>query len=149
MNNFDCENNITWDFQILKNTLKLFISKKYIYIHICIRIFTHTILLQFAEKFKSTRPSFGFTSTVNAEESENEVIYTEIGKFLSPPAVRQVSSGSAKSLEGGHTYWPPWQRHYLKPLGIHTWHHLTAMQPKLQLVKWSEILIKKAAMATY
>ncbi|XP_072793071.1 allergin-1 isoform X3 [Taeniopygia guttata] len=33
-----------------------------------------------AEKFKSTRPSIGLTSTVNAEESytENEVIYSEI-----------------------------------------------------------------------
>ncbi|XP_017594668.1 PREDICTED: allergin-1 isoform X1 [Corvus brachyrhynchos] len=31
-----------------------------------------------AKKFKSTRPSTSFTSTVNAEESENEVIYTEI-----------------------------------------------------------------------
>ncbi|XP_014111302.1 PREDICTED: allergin-1 isoform X6 [Pseudopodoces humilis] len=31
-----------------------------------------------AEKFKSTRPPIGLTSTVNAEESENEVIYSEI-----------------------------------------------------------------------
>ncbi|XP_058708715.1 allergin-1 isoform X7 [Poecile atricapillus] len=31
-----------------------------------------------AEKFKSTRPSIGLSSTVNAEESENEVIYSEI-----------------------------------------------------------------------
>ncbi|XP_050837290.1 allergin-1 isoform X6 [Serinus canaria] len=31
-----------------------------------------------AEKFKSTRPSIGLTSTVNAEESENEIIYSEI-----------------------------------------------------------------------
>lgn len=62
--------------------------------------YTHTcvFLLQFAEKFKSTRPSTSFTSTVNAEESENEAIYTEIGKFLSPTAARQVSSGTAKSL---------------------------------------------------
>lgn len=69
---------------------------------------THTcgFLLQFAEKFKSTRPSVGLTPTVNAEESENEVIYSEIGKFLSPPAVRQVSSGTAKPLEG-NTSDPP------------------------------------------
>ncbi|XP_059720052.1 allergin-1 isoform X6 [Haemorhous mexicanus] len=46
-----------------------------------------------AEKFKSTRPSIGLTSTVNAEESENEVIYSEIGKFLSLPAVRQTGRG--------------------------------------------------------
>lgn len=74
--------------------MKLFISKKYIYIYI--KIHTHTtrvFLLQFAEKFKSTRPSIGLTSTVNAEESENEVIYSEIGKFLSPPAVRQTGRG--------------------------------------------------------
>ncbi|XP_041341601.1 allergin-1 isoform X4 [Pyrgilauda ruficollis] len=31
-----------------------------------------------AEKFKSTRPSIGLTSTLNAEESEDEVIYSEI-----------------------------------------------------------------------
>ncbi|XP_014111297.1 PREDICTED: allergin-1 isoform X1 [Pseudopodoces humilis] len=31
-----------------------------------------------AKKFKSTRPPIGLTSTVNAEESENEVIYSEI-----------------------------------------------------------------------
>ncbi|RMB95314.1 hypothetical protein DUI87_28301 [Hirundo rustica rustica] len=34
-----------------------------------------------AKKFKSTRPSIGLTSTVNAEESENEVIYSEIEPF--------------------------------------------------------------------
>lgn len=66
----------------------------YMYTHI------HVFLLQFAEEFKSTRPSIGLTSTVDAEEFENEVIYSEIGKFLSPPAVRQVSSGTAKPLEG-------------------------------------------------
>ncbi|KAM4761868.1 allergin-1 isoform 3-T4 [Cyanocitta cristata] len=37
-----------------------------------------------AKKFKSTRPSTSFTSTVNAEESENEVIYTEIGNLEDP-----------------------------------------------------------------
>ncbi|KAM7002000.1 allergin-1 isoform X1 [Melospiza melodia melodia] len=51
-----------------------------------------------AKKFKSSRPSTGLISRVNAEECENEVIYSEIGKFLSPPAVRQVCSGTG----GGH-----------------------------------------------
>ncbi|XP_027510139.1 allergin-1 [Corapipo altera] len=31
-----------------------------------------------AKKYKSTRPSTGFTSTVNVEETENDVIYAEI-----------------------------------------------------------------------
>ncbi|KAJ7398862.1 allergin-1 isoform X1 [Pitangus sulphuratus] len=31
-----------------------------------------------AKKYKSTRPSAGFTSTVNVEETENDVIYAEI-----------------------------------------------------------------------
>ncbi|XP_063265181.1 allergin-1 isoform X3 [Prinia subflava] len=57
-----------------------------------------------AGKYKSSRPSIVLTSTVNAEESENEVIYSEIGKFLSPPAVRQVLSGTAESL--GHLLTP-------------------------------------------
>lgn len=43
------------------------------------------LLLQFAEKFKSTRSSTGFTSTTNAEEREDYVIYTEIGKFMLLP----------------------------------------------------------------
>lgn len=68
-------------------------------------IHTYVFLLQFAEKFKSTRPSIGLTSPVNAEESENEVIYSEIGKFLSLHAEREVSSGTAKSLKvGGDIY---------------------------------------------
>ncbi|KAM3660608.1 allergin-1 isoform 1-T1 [Ammospiza maritima maritima] len=49
-----------------------------------------------AKKFKSSRPSTGLISRVNAEECENEVIYSEIGKFLSPPAVRQVCSGTGR-----------------------------------------------------
>lgn len=43
------------------------------------------LLLQFAEKFKSTRPSAGLTSTMNAEEAEDDVIYAEIGKFVLLP----------------------------------------------------------------
>lgn len=43
------------------------------------------LLLQFAEKFKSTRSSAGLTSTMNAEEAEDDVIYAEIGKFVLLP----------------------------------------------------------------
>ncbi|XP_064251616.1 allergin-1 isoform X3 [Passer domesticus] len=37
-----------------------------------------------AKKFKSTRPSTGLTSILNAEESENEVIYSEIAEPVRP-----------------------------------------------------------------
>ncbi|KAM4761869.1 allergin-1 isoform 4-T5 [Cyanocitta cristata] len=46
--------------------------------------YSNSLNFTLIEKFKSTRPSTSFTSTVNAEESENEVIYTEIGNLEDP-----------------------------------------------------------------
>uniref|UniRef100_A0A8C3KD72 Ig-like domain-containing protein n=1 Tax=Calidris pygmaea TaxID=425635 RepID=A0A8C3KD72_9CHAR len=42
-----------------------------------------------AKKIKSTRSSTGLTSPANAEDSENYVIYTEIGKFMLLPVQSQ------------------------------------------------------------
>ncbi|XP_014738228.1 PREDICTED: allergin-1 isoform X2 [Sturnus vulgaris] len=55
-----------------------------------------------AKKFKSTRPSIGLTSTVYAEDSENEVIYSEIEpvkaeeEYINFPVIRREEEKAGK-----------------------------------------------------